>query len=170
MPQILQVKNGFTFTDRTGQVQSAITSILQEYLMVQNVSSVRLPLDQVNVWPFIIVQKNSKKPVMKTTQKYTTTYNFTLWWYFAGNDPKVLEQVQHEMGEAIEKLFSNNALGDLNTSTPTKQFMQYGSLWYDTMLSSVDYSPLMQTQAIKNMNYVMAGKVNITLFAYYLNN
>lgn len=97
------------------------------------------------VFPALFVEPKNQRPELEMTVKYTLRWTYGIYWYVRENTPKDAVARASFIGEALVKLLSNNALGDLNSGTPTKRFRQYpnpagGYFWLDSEMSEIRWS------------------------------
>ena len=164
MGQLVKGTNGFTFVDEIGDRQAEIIRIITYYIGgFKKAYTARLPLERMD-FPALVVQKARKIPIMRTNNIYEPDVYFSIFWYFTDDKIEIAEQKQREFGEALEKLFSNNALGDLDTN-PSHKFIVNDPHWIDSNLTSVEYSPTLMADALKQ-SFCMAGRAELKVTAY----
>lgn len=119
-------------------------------------------------FPVIFVQPRSQDAVMIGTAKWHITITYSLYWYVRDNKLQdVLAQVTNA-SEALVKLFSNNALGDLTTAT-TNKFKQYanpagGYFWLEAVIKGMDWTvPYLNPQVQPDARYECAGRMTVDI-------
>lgn len=113
--------------------------------------------------PCVMLQPVSTAPAMNTTAKFQKFYLFDFW--FAVGDGTVAATVVRatDAGEIFMKLFSNNALNDRTTATPTNKFKTNGSLWVDSEMTRVEYSVPFIMEKPNYPKYVALGNFQLKL-------
>jgi len=92
-----------------------------------------------NSYPCFFVQPKKDDPKMAATGKFEDWYTYGIYWYVRENLHEDCNQSCTYLGAFMKKLFSNNALGDLQT-TNSHQFMAYSPYWIDSEMGSIDFS------------------------------
>lgn len=79
-------------------------------------------------FPALFVEPKAQSVQMNTTGKYVIRITYAIYWYVIDNKAEDVVRYSSFIGEALIKLFSNNALGDLSTAF-TNQFATYSGFW-----------------------------------------
>lgn len=95
-------------------------------------------------FPAIFLEPLSEDARMITTGKFELKIVYTLWFFVLDNSPEDALTLITSAAEALTKLFSNNALGDLGSGN-TNKFKAYtdgnGTVqWIDSEMTPVDIS------------------------------
>lgn len=83
-------------------------------------------------YPCVFVQPIGQLPDLATTGKYKLTLTYAIFWYVLDNKAEDATQLGTYIMESLIKLFSNNALNDLDTPTSLKNFRAYEPFWTDS--------------------------------------
>lgn len=92
-------------------------------------------------FPALYVEPDDVAPQMHTTYRFYLPIKMSALMFFVGDDREALAQLASQAVAGCMKLFSNNALGDLNTATPSTQWKSNPTLlgglpdnaaWYDS--------------------------------------
>ena len=109
-------------------------------------------------FPCVMVEPDSQNPAMLTTGKYHLRFNFSIFWFVYDNNAADVVTLATSVGEALVKLFSNDALGDLQTSNPpTNRFKQYSGFWLTSEMTSVEISRTILNAYPNRAKYMRAG-------------
>lgn len=84
--------------------------------------------------PCIMIHSAAVSPKMVTNQRFEKWYQKGIVFVVGGDTPEECEVSVTNVGAFMEKLFSNNAMNDIETSSPSNQFMQYPGYWLDSAL------------------------------------
>jgi hypothetical protein len=158
--------------DTTSVIQptaAALIALLQTYFPGTKIYDGHRPLGE-KFWqggqgqisfPCIMVETTDSGAIMVTTAKWDRSVNFTLFTYLTGNNPEALIQTQRLYADAFVKLFSNNALDDLLSGSPTFQYRVYGSNWYDSKIKAITLSPIFRWAEQNMFMRVIAFKLYV---------
>jgi hypothetical protein len=152
------VDSKLTVVNETAVRGAAIVSLIQSYIQgIIEVVYGFVPLTGGvgRGFPCLFVDPKSQNARMITTGKYQINIVYDLYFYVIENKPGDALDSLTSISETLIKLFSNNALGDLNT-TFSKQFKTYanpsgGMYWLDSEMRALTMSDLF-INAIPNRN------------------
>lgn len=97
-------------------------------------------------YPAIFVEPKSEIARMTGTAKFELKFLYGIYWYVRGNSPEDVVSLSSWIGEALIKLFSNNALGDLGIANPpSNKYRNYantggGYYWLDSEMIDVRFA------------------------------
>lgn len=92
-------------------------------------------------YPAIFIEPSSQVPTMISTGKYHLKITYNIYWFVIENDPAAIVTLAASAAEALIKLFSNDALGDLQTANPpTNKFKANAGYWLDSEMTLVEIS------------------------------
>lgn len=115
------------------------------------------------VFPCVMIEPTKDRQEMISTAKTEWHGTYQLWFYFVNNSRDGLVEMQSSGMNALLKLFSNNALGDLQTASKSDQFKIYPGYWYDSDIRDIEYSPTFSFQWPDKAAYCRAGRFTIEL-------
>ena len=119
-------------------------------------------------FPVLFVEPKSQIPELVSTVKYRMKWMFGIYWYVRESRSQDAVTNASLIGEQLKKLFSNNALGDINSGTPTKRFRQYanpsgGMYWLDSEMKEIRWSTNYLDADPQGMRYERAGRMMIEI-------
>lgn len=91
-------------------------------------------------FPCILVQPVDDAAVQISAGKLQDWYTFDIYWYVADGSWQAVVKQSSDVGEILKKLFSNNALNDLSSSS-SKKFQVNPGYWLDSKMSQIRYAP-----------------------------
>ena len=95
----------------------AMAALIQKYLKIKTYYPFRPVGDDDSLeYPCIFVDPRSQDPTMVALQKFDLTLDYTIRWYCFDNNPTDVAELCSSIGENLVQLFSNDALGDLQTA------------------------------------------------------
>jgi hypothetical protein len=116
------------------------------------------------VFPCIMVDPISERAVMARLGKYDIDITYNIYFYLQESSPDAIVTQATFIGETLIKLFSNNALGDLqNTNPPSNKYKQYpnpggGYYWLNSEMSDLKWSTSFLNATPDNQEtYMRAG-------------
>lgn len=118
-------------------------------------------------YPAIFVEPAGEDLRMITTGKFHLKITYNIWFFIVDNSPDDTLTLVTSCAEALAKLFSNNALGDLSTAG-TNKFKAYsvGSTvyWIDSEMTPIELSRSF-VDAIPNSNarFMRAGNMRFEI-------
>jgi hypothetical protein len=164
MPVIIENKLA-TFTNETLTKLQAMDDLITQYIGVfKAVYHGHRPISAGQerlVFPCVMIEPISDTQEMISTAKTDWTGTYELWFYFVNNSRDGLVEMQTSGMNALLKLFSNNALGDLMTASKSDQFKIYSGYWYDSNIRNIQYSPTFSFQWADKATYCRAGRFTI---------
>jgi len=113
--------------------------------------------------PCIMVQPENVSPTMETSARFTKWYQFHLVWVVGADSIEQATALATDGGVLVQKLFSNNALNDRNTATPSNQFMVYPSNWLDSKMGAIEYEPAFLSGRTPGPKYFAYGEMHLRL-------
>jgi hypothetical protein len=135
------IQNTLGATNYTLAKLWSIRDLIKTYILgVQIYQGIKSVGSEDMVFPCIMLQPVSNKTKMINSAKFDTSYTFDIYWWVGSQNSEDCVLRVTDMGEILQKLFSNNALGDLN-GAHTSQFMAYGSNWLDSKMTEIKYGP-----------------------------
>lgn len=90
-------------------------------------------------FPALFVEPKSQIISQNTTGKYIIRITYAIYWYVIDNKAEDVVRYSSFIGEALIKLFSNNALGDLSTAF-TNKFATYSGYWLYAEPKEINWS------------------------------
>ncbi len=121
-------------------------------------------------YPCVMVDPVNQKVEMKRLGKFDITAVYNLYWYCQESSPEAVVTQQTFIGETLIKLFSNNALGDLQSvNPPSNKYKQYpnpagGYFWLNSEMSDVKYSTtFLNATADGQQSHMRAGLLTFTI-------
>jgi hypothetical protein len=145
------------------------TIILQYIKEFKEVYYGHRPISNPDIeFPCVMIEPININQSMVTTAKTELTFPFTLYFYLRDNGRDGLVQKQLDCAEALGKLFSNNALSDLQTATPTHKFKRWynpptEAYWYDSEIRDINLSPTFVFGVTNKEWFCRAGRMTIDL-------
>ena len=98
-------------------------------------------------FPVLFVEPKSQYADMdSTTAKFWIKITYAIYWYVRDEKADDCAKLSSFIAEALIKLFSNNALGDIGTANPpSNKFRNYanpggGLYWLEAVIKSIDWS------------------------------
>ncbi len=92
-------------------------------------------------YPALYVEPKSQIPAMVTTAKYDLKFVYGIYWYVRGNSQEDVVTQASWIGEALIKLFSNNALNDIGVANPpTNKYKAYSPFWLVSEMLEMRFS------------------------------
>ena len=146
-------------TDIRGQALVALIKSklnIQGYYGFRSLGAATPPL----TFPCFMVEPKGQRPTMDRLGKYRKQWDYIIYLYVTENSPEAIIGLCGFVGEALVKLLSNNALGDLNGANSSK-FKQYpnpsgGYYWLTSEMSSLEWSAN-YINATPDIKYMRAG-------------
>lgn len=163
IPTTLTVVNE---TDVRGQ---ALVALIKKYLTIQGYYGFRslgVNADQL-AFPCFMVEPKGQRPAMDRLGKYRKYWDYAIYLYVAENNQEAVTSLCSFVGEALVKLLSNNALGDLNGAS-TQKFKTYpnpitgGYYWLDSEMHTLEWSAN-YLNANTSIRYMRAGVMRFTI-------
>jgi hypothetical protein len=109
-------------------------------------------------FPAVFVEPDGQSPKMITTAKWHIKWQFSIYWFFYNNSPEDIVSLTTSGQEALVKLFSNNALDDLQVSNPpSNKFKTYPGYWLTSEMKSVEISRTILNAIPNRSKYMRAG-------------
>jgi hypothetical protein len=124
-------------TVRSAQIISLLKTHIRAFREVYD--GIRpIGLDDVQ-FPCAMIETLRQRQAMYSTGKYDIWITYGIWFYIGDSNRDRLKEIQHQMAAALTKLFSNNALGDLNTGN-TSKFKSNPGFWITSEMNPIEYS------------------------------
>ena len=155
------------YTDKTAQILNGIESLVRQYLpFFVEIYRQHRPISSLDIkFPCAMIEQEKPTEKLISTGKVESRNTFTLYFYIANNSRDGLVELQSQAMNALLKLFSNNALGDLQTANPTYKFKRWyvtgSEYWIDSEILSVEYSPTFSFILPDKEQYCRAGRLTI---------
>lgn len=158
-----------TYTDITSNmmvgIETAITSHIPFFIAVYHGHR---PISSDDIkFPCVMIEPVRADENLITVGKTEHKAEFTVYFYIVNNSRDGLIKMQSEAMNALLKLFSNNALGDLQTATPTYKYKRWYTTgeqyWIDSEIKSPEYSPTFSFLLSDKEQFCRAGKLNLEL-------
>lgn len=164
IPSSLTVKNE---TDIRGQ---ALLALILQYITIQGYYGFRSLGSSDIAFPCIMIDPIMQKAEMKRLGKYDITITYNVYFYLQESSPDAIVSQATFIGEALIKLFSNDALGDLQSANPpSNKFKQYpnpngGYYWLNSEMSELKWSTSYINATPDNQQtYMRAGLLTLTV-------
>lgn len=111
-------------------------------------------------FPVLFVEPKSQIPDMATTAKYRIKLTYAIYWFVRENAAEDAVAISSFIGEALIKLFSNNALSDLQSANPpSNKFKQYSTFWLDSEMQEIRWSVNYLDPDVHGARYERAGRM-----------
>lgn len=156
-----------TYLDKTSQIMEGVETIIKQYIpYFVAVYEGHRPIGSPGVtFPCVMMEPNTGTEELITTSKVENKNRFTIYFYIVNNGRDGLVRLQGQAMNALLKLFSNNALGDLQTATPSHKFLRWyesgAQYWIEARVLSYEYSPTFSFFLPGKEQFCRAGKLNI---------
>lgn len=159
-----------TYTDKTKQFMDGIESAIASHIkyFVQIYKGHR-PIGAEDVkFPCVMIEPQRVEEGLVSTAKPLHKGTFTIYFYIANNSRDGLVEKQTQSMNALLKLFSNNALGDLQTASATQKYKRWynpptESYWIDSTIRGPEYSPTFSFFLSDKEQFCRAGKFTIEM-------
>lgn len=149
----------------------AMAALIHQYLNLQTYYPFR-PIgdDPTIIFPHVSVDPRSQEPDLATTGKYHLKLDYAIRWYAFDNSAEDLTDLVSSIGENLVKLFSNNALNDLDTAAPpSHKFASYDPFWTFVTQFPWQQTPLLPNViAGRNEKYMRVGRMPIQIEAWVI--
>lgn len=152
-------------TDIRGQ---ALRDLIKSKMNIQGYYGFRSlgASDPAITFPCFMVEPKGQRPAMDRLGKYRKYWDFVIYIYVTENSPDAIISLCSFVGEALVKLLSNNALGDLGSGNSNK-FKTYpnpggGYYWLTSEMSTLEWSAN-YLNATPNIKYMRAGVMRFTI-------
>jgi hypothetical protein len=113
-------------------------------------------------FPAVMLEPDNQIPQMLTTGKYHLKFTYSIYWFFYDNSPDDIVTLADLGAENLIKLFSNNALDDLDT-LHTNQFKQYSGYWLTSEILDVSTSRTILIDKPNRPKLMRAGHMRIQI-------
>jgi hypothetical protein len=166
MPAIVENKLA-TFSNLTLDKLQAMDDLITQYIgFFKKVYHGHRPISagqEKLIFPCVMIEPTMDRQEMITTAKTEWKGTYELWFYIVNNSRDGLVEQQTSAMNALLKLFSNNAKGDLLTASKSDNFKIYSTFWYDSEIRNIQYSPTFSFQWADKAAYCRAGRFTIEL-------
>ena len=158
-----------TYEDITARMMAGIKSAIKSNISYFiEIYEGHRPIGSEDVkFPCIMIEPNRAEEELYSTGKTEHRATFTIYFYIANNSRDGLVAKQSQSMNALLKLFSNNALGDLETATPTHRYKRWyetgAQYWIDSEIRGPEYSPTFSFFLSDKEQYCRAGRFVIEL-------
>jgi hypothetical protein len=146
----------------------ALRDLIKTHLGIQGYYGFRSigAADPPITFPCFMVEPKAQRPSMDRLGKYRKYWDYIIYVYVTENNPDAIISLCSFVGEALVKLLSNNALGDLGSGNSNK-FKTYanpngGYYWLDSEMTSLEWSAN-YLNAVPNIKYMRAGVMRFTI-------
>lgn len=157
IPTTLTVRNETTIRGK------ALAALIGKYLSFSKVhyGFHSIGASEKLAFPAIFIEPKALKEEMITTAKFKFFITYGIYWYVRDSLPEDVVTLSTFIGEALFKLFSNNALGDLQSANPpTNNFKNYSGFWLDSDFSDIRWSTnYLDPDGSKGVRYERAGRM-----------
>jgi hypothetical protein len=153
--------NGLTVTNAFDVKGQAIVALIKQYINGFNTyygfRTLGVSTEKVS-FPACFVDPSDQSAVMITTGKYHVRLSYDIIFYVMESSPEGVVTLATSGMEALIKLFSNNALGDLG-GAGTNSFKAYSPYWIDSEMKNMRISRTFQNPgpAEKDVSMVRVG-------------
>lgn len=158
------------YTDKTKQIMDGIESAIRSHIpFFIEVYKGHRPISTEDLkFPCVMIEPEIPAEGLNSTVKVKHVGTFTIYFYIANNGRDGLVRLQTEAMNALLKLFSNNALGDIQTATATQKFKRWYNpptepYWVDSEIRSPQYSPTFSFFLSDKEQFCRAGKFAIEM-------
>lgn len=121
-------------------------------------------------FPVVFVEPKGQRAIMTGTAKFDLYWTFGIYWYVRDAKSQDCVTLCTFIGEALIKLFSNNALGDIGSVPPSNKFFNYanpsgGLYWLKNEIKAIDYSVnYLDPEPAPNLRYERSGRMMVELY------
>ena len=109
-------------------------------------------------FPAIMVQPVTWAEELETSAKFDFWGEVAIYVYCQGNEPAAAGQELEKTMAIIGKLFSDNALNDRLSGTPSHKFYVNPGFWIESRFGPVLYSSILTYQRDKSSTFLAAAK------------
>jgi len=165
------IPSALTIVNETDVRGKALLALIVQYISFANgfygFKSLGTNLDIQ--FPVVFVEPRSQDIRMLGTAKFHIKITYAIYWYVRDNDPTDIVTLSTFIGEALTKLFSNNALGDLQSANPpSNKFKQYanpsgGYYWLDNDMSEMRWTVNYLDPTASGVRYERAGRMMLQI-------
>lgn len=140
----------------------ALRDLITSYVSIQAYYGFRTIGSTDIVFPCVMIDPLKEILKMDRLGKYRLQISYALYFYCQESNPDAIVSQATDIGEIFAKLFSNNALGDLNGAN-TSKFKQYpnpsgGYYWLTSEMSEIAWSTSFLNATQDNLQtYMRAG-------------
>lgn len=163
------VSTNFTFSQLYRKKVETIRSLIRERVNVAQVDLYHRPITAAQPkptkFPAIFVQPNTWTPTHVSTAKYDFWGEVLLYCYAGTGDPASAGQSAEQMIDALDKLFSNNALDDRLSAAPSRKYLVYippapnqAAGWIESTFGPVTYSSILTFQRERSTVFLAAAR------------
>ena len=156
-----------TYTDKTAQILNGIELLVRQYIpYFVEVYRQHRPISVEDLkFPCVMIEQEKPAEKLVSTGKVESRNTYTIYFYIVNNSRDGLVEYQSQAMNALLKLFSNNALGDLQT-TPTYKYKRWyvsplEQYWIDSEIMAVEYSPTFSFFNPDKEQFCRAGRLTI---------
>jgi len=115
-------------------------------------------------FPACFVSPERWEPDLQTNGKYEFWGQVGLYVYHDGNDPDAVGEEASNTVSLLDKMFSNNALDDLNTAGGSRKFFVNPGFWIMSRFGPVTISPILSYQREAGERFLAAAKCTFRFF------
>jgi hypothetical protein len=164
------IVSGLTVVNETDIRGQALLALIEQHLNVEGYYGFRTIGASDIVFPCVMIDPINQKATMKRLGKYDLAITYNIYFYLQDSNPDAIVTQATFIGEALIKLLSNNALGDLQSANPpTNKFKQYpnpsgGYYWLNSEMSDLKWSTSYLNATPDNQQaYMRAGLMTFTI-------
>ena len=165
MSDILQINTPLVYDNLVMQKERAI-----EALLVQNFPDFQIyrghrPIAREDVsFPCFMIEPTSAKQEMDTTDVTAVSYVYDIFFYIKDGGRDGLVDLQGATMEALQKLFSNNALNDMQLPAKSNKYKRYDGFWIDSEMRALQKSPTFKFDGADGEKFCRAGRLTLEVF------
>ena len=167
----VSINTSLTVINETDVRGEAMLALIKNYITFPNAfygfKSIGVHKDELR-FPVLFVEPKSMKAAMESMGKFKMKWTYAIYWYVRDNKAQDVISQSTFIAQALVKLFSNDALGDLQT-TGTKKFKQYpnpsgGYYWLDSEMTAIDWSVnYLDPEVAPRLRYERAGRMMVDI-------
>lgn len=138
-------------------VKTYIPGLVGRYYGYQNIGRADLSFPALFIEPMLIDYK------MVTTGKTELWITYMLEWYILENNPTDAVSLCTYVADALKKLFSNNALGDIGSGN-TNKFKNNPGFWIYSEMQNIEIGRSLRNPTPQNQDrYMRAGRMRFKI-------
>lgn len=161
------VPTSLTVINETDVRGKALLALITQYMGVAGYYGFRSIGAQQNPvsFPCVMIDPIKQDLKMERLGKYTLKISYSIYFYCQESSPDAIVTQATDIGEIMAKLFSNNALGDLqNTNPPSNKFKTYPTFWLNSEMSEITWSTsFLNATPDQQQVYMRAGLIRFDI-------
>ena len=165
------ISSSLTVVNHTDVRGKALRDLINKYLSFPQKGYYGFRTEGSNpnlIYPALFVEPKGQNPEQVSFGSYKIHWTYAIYWYCRDNDAEQVISQSSFIGEALVKLLSFNALGDLGGAS-TRKFQQYpnpagGYYWLDSQIMSIDYGTTFLSPKTGGMKFERAARMMFKIF------